>query len=56
MTKIAETQAPDADYDAMRRHFDDKDLAALTTLIGMINLSNRLAISPRYRHTTGTPA
>jgi AhpD family alkylhydroperoxidase len=54
VTKIEEIQSPDADYDAMRRHFDDKDLANLTTLIGMINLSNRLAISPRYRHTTGT--
>jgi alkylhydroperoxidase family enzyme len=54
VTKIAETQAPDADYDEMRRHFDDEGLADLTTLIGMINLSNRLAISPHYRHTTGT--
>jgi AhpD family alkylhydroperoxidase len=54
LTRIAETQAPDDVYDDVRRHFDDKEVIDLTTLIGMINLWNRLAISLRYEHPTGS--
>jgi alkylhydroperoxidase family enzyme len=50
LTRIAETHAPDAPYDEVRRHFEDKELVDLTTLIGLINLWNRLAISFRYLH------
>ena len=50
LTRIADTHAPDADYDELRKRFDDKEIADLTTLIGMINLWNRLAISLRYEH------
>jgi len=50
LTLIAQTHAPDTAYDEVRRHFDDKELVDLTTLIGMINLWNRLAISLRYEH------
>ena len=50
LTLIAETHAPDADYEEVRRQFDDKELVDLTTLIGMINLWNRLAIGFRYEH------
>ena len=32
------------------RHFDDRELVDLTTLIGLINLWNRLAIGFRYQH------
>jgi len=56
LTLIAETQAPDAVYDEVRRHFEGKTLADLTTLIGMINLWNRLAISLRYEHQTDAAA
>lgn len=56
LTLIAETQAPDAVYDEVRRHFEGKALADLTTLIGMINLWNRLAISLRYEHPTDAAA
>ena len=44
LTRVADTHAPDADWAEARRHFDDKELVALTTLIGMINLWNRMAI------------
>jgi AhpD family alkylhydroperoxidase len=54
LTRIAETQAPDDVYDEVRRHFDDKEVIDLTTLIGMINLWNRLAISLRYEHPAGS--
>ena len=56
LTLIAETQAPDTVYDEVRRHFDDKELVDLTTLIGMINLWNRLAISLRYEHPVSAAA
>jgi len=56
LTKIAETQAPNDVYEEVRRHFDEKEVIDLTTLIGMINLWNRLAISLRYEHPTNAAA
>ncbi|HVH78570.1 MAG TPA: carboxymuconolactone decarboxylase family protein [Stellaceae bacterium] len=56
LTRIAETQAPDDVYEELRRHFDDKEVVDLTTLIGMINLWNRLAISLRYEHPVDAAA
>ena len=53
LTRIAETQAPDEVYAQLREQFDDKEIVDLTTLIGMINLWNRLAISLRYEHPVG---
>jgi AhpD family alkylhydroperoxidase len=50
LTRIAETHAPDEIYEEVRRHFADKELVDLTTLIGLINLWNRLAIGFRYQH------
>ena len=47
VTRIAETKAPDAAYAAARAQFTDKELVDLTTLIGLINLWNRLAIAFR---------
>jgi AhpD family alkylhydroperoxidase len=55
LTRVAETHAPDAIYDEVRRHFHDKELVDLTTLIGLINLWNRLAIGFRYQHPVGKP-
>jgi AhpD family alkylhydroperoxidase len=49
LTRVEETHAPDSIYDEVRQHFKDKELADLTTLIGLINLWNRLAIGFRYR-------
>ena len=48
LTNVAETRAPDADYEALRAHFSDKEIVDLTYLIGMINFWNRLAIGMRY--------
>ena len=50
LTLVAETHAPDADYEEAHRYFEGKELADLTVLIGMINLWNRLAIGFRYQH------
>jgi AhpD family alkylhydroperoxidase len=49
LTRVEETHAPDSTYDEVRQHFKDKELADLTTLIGLINLWNRVAIGFRYR-------
>jgi AhpD family alkylhydroperoxidase len=50
LTLVAETRAPDDDYEQAHRLFAAKELADLTVLIGMINLWNRLAIGFRYQH------
>ncbi|HVB68887.1 MAG TPA: carboxymuconolactone decarboxylase family protein [Acetobacteraceae bacterium] len=55
LTLVATTHAPDADYTALRAQFTDKEIVDLTTLIGLINLWNRLAIGMRYVHDV-TPA
>ena len=52
LTLISETHAPDDVYEEVHRHFDDREVVDLTTLIGMINLWNRLAIGLRYEHPT----
>ncbi|MDE2006662.1 MAG: carboxymuconolactone decarboxylase family protein [Rhodospirillales bacterium] len=49
VTRIAETHAPDAAYEAVRGQFSDKELVDLTTAIGTINLWNRLAVAFRSR-------
>ena len=50
LTRVSEMHAPDSIYDEVRRHFEDKELVDLTTLVGLINLWNRLAIGFRYQH------
>jgi AhpD family alkylhydroperoxidase len=44
LARISETHAPDADYQAARSHFNDKELADLTFAVGLINAYNRIAI------------
>jgi AhpD family alkylhydroperoxidase len=50
LTLIADTHAPDADYEGLKEHFSTKEIADLTIVIGMINLWNRIAISMRGTH------
>ncbi|WOH82844.1 carboxymuconolactone decarboxylase family protein [Bradyrhizobium sp. BEA-2-5] len=50
VTLVAETHAPDADYEAVRAQFSDSELVNLTTLIGAINAWNRIAIGFRAVH------
>jgi AhpD family alkylhydroperoxidase len=47
VTRVADTNVPDADYQAAAAVFGEKDLADLTIAIGLMNLFNRLAISFR---------
>lgn len=50
LTTIAESHAPDADFEEARRHFSEEELTNLTLLIAQINSWNRFAIGFRYRH------
>ena len=50
LTLIAETHAPDADYEAMRALFSETEAVNLTVLIGAINAWNRIAIGFRAVH------
>ncbi|MFP4537262.1 MAG: carboxymuconolactone decarboxylase family protein [Dichotomicrobium sp.] len=50
LTRVADTHAPDADYEEARRHFAEDELVRLTLLIGTINIWNRLAIGFRSIH------
>ena len=50
LTLVAETHAPDAEYEAVRAQFTDSELVNLTTLIGAINAWNRIAIGFRAVH------
>lgn len=50
LTLVAQTRAPDADYAAMREHFDEAEAVKLTMLIGAINVWNRLAVGFRSQH------
>jgi AhpD family alkylhydroperoxidase len=50
LTLIAETHAPDADYQAVRSQFSDSEMVHLTVLIGTINAWNRIAIGFRAVH------
>ena len=50
LTKIAQTHAPDADYEVAAAEFKPQELIDLTVLIGMINTWNRIAIGFRGQH------
>lgn len=47
MTLVAQTYVPDAEFEAARAEFSEKELADLTIAIGLINTYNRIAISFR---------
>ena len=47
VTRIADTGAPDADYETAAAEFSEKELAELTYAIGLMNAFNRFGISFR---------
>jgi AhpD family alkylhydroperoxidase len=47
VTRVAETAVPDAEFQAARTVFGEKELADLTIAIGLMNTYNRLAIGFR---------
>ena len=49
VTRVAETNVPEAAYQAARAVFSERELVDLTIAIGLMNTYNRLAIS--FRNT-----
>lgn len=47
LTRVSETHAPDADYEALSAEFSERERVDLTLAIGTINAWNRLAIGFR---------
>lgn len=50
LTNVAQTGAPDPDFDGLRPHFSDEEITKLTVAIGTINIWNRLAVGFRAQH------
>jgi len=50
LTLVAQTGAPDADYEGLTAHFSEAEIVNLTLLIGLINSWNRLAVGLRSQH------
>ena len=50
LTRVAETHAPDADFEELKPHFDETEIVYLTVLITAINAWNRIAIGFRAQH------
>jgi AhpD family alkylhydroperoxidase len=49
LTLLPQSQAPDADYNAVREVFSDKEIADLTLLIATINAWNRFGVGFRLQ-------
>lgn len=50
LTLLADTGAPDADWELVKRNFTEAEQVNLTLLIGSINLWNRLQVGLRAAH------
>ena len=56
LTRISETRAPDADFEALSRFFSEAEMTKLSVAIAAINVWNRLAVGFRTQHTIDKPA
>ncbi|MEI4509223.1 carboxymuconolactone decarboxylase family protein [Sphingopyxis sp. CCNWLW253] len=50
LTRVAKSHAPDADFELLKAHFSDKEIAYLTVVIGAINFWNQVQIGLRMIH------
>ena len=50
LTRVADTGAPDEDYDGLKEHFSPEEIVELSLLIATINAWNRMAIGFRAHH------
>jgi AhpD family alkylhydroperoxidase len=50
LTRIADTGAPDADWEAVKAEFTEAEIIQLTLLITTINAWNRIAVGFRSQH------
>lgn len=56
LTRIAESGAPDSDYEALKSQFSEAEQVQLTLLIGAINTWNRLQVGFRVAHPVDRPS
>lgn len=56
VTRVAETNVPDADYEAAAAEFTAKELADLTYAIALMNAYNRLGVTFRMRPAAAVKA
>ena len=56
LTNLAQSRAPDADFEPLREHFTDAQITNLTVAIGTINVWNRLAVGLRTQHRVDAPS
>lgn len=47
VTNLQLTQVPDADFDMLRQHFSDVEIASLTYAVALMNMMNRIGVSMR---------
>jgi AhpD family alkylhydroperoxidase len=50
LTRVADTQAPDTDYEGLKPHFSETEIVNLTLLITTINAWNRISVGFRSQH------
>jgi AhpD family alkylhydroperoxidase len=50
LTLLPQTGAPDADFEGLKAHFSELEIANLTLAIAAINTWNRLAVGLRAQH------
>jgi AhpD family alkylhydroperoxidase len=50
LTNVSVTGIPDADYEQLRKHFGEAEIAKLSTAISTINVWNRMALALRLQH------
>lgn len=50
LTNVAQTRAPDADFERLRTFFSEAEMTKLTVAIGTINVWNRLCVGFRSLH------
>lgn len=56
LTRVADTGAPDADWDLVCEQFDEAERAWLSLTVGAINVWNRVAVGFRYSHPVDSGA
>jgi AhpD family alkylhydroperoxidase len=55
LTRLADTGAPDADFDALRPFFSDEEITKISVAISLINVWNRIAVGFRSQHKIDQP-
>ncbi|PQA73507.1 carboxymuconolactone decarboxylase family protein [Brucella oryzae] len=56
LTLLAQTRAPDEDFEALKAHFTDEEIVKLSMAINTINVWNRVAVGFRTVHPVGAEA